>query len=563
MIRINSKLIFYVILLLVCIWFFMLNLYTPMMHDDLAYHFYYDTNSAFIRPTSEPITSFWQIFPSMWHHYYSVNGRFTSHFLIQLFCGLLGKPVFNIANTFVLLLFLYYFTKLVPYKNKTLVLSILLASIVYFLPFPGQTMLWLTGSINYFWTATFSLTIIFYIINSKDRRTKPWLLIFLFIWGIFVGWMNESISIGVSGGMFVYLILKRKELEKSKVALILGYLLGTALIVFSPGTFTRAANGEINMEYSFIQVFTMRLIVIIQMLIKFPVNIIGLFVVIFQLYKKNYSLLGCIYLFTLLFLYLLGMDSDRVFYGMSIVSLLLCMEYMQKYLKKYSNHNTLLNFSSFVLFIICVSPCIKAVGQVKEYHNINKAIEADILAASSKCVIEERQLPPLNKFVYATKVSPDSHTVHNRARGYYYNKSSVQSLPSFLFNQYVKKSFTADLQCIPINVSDNLQLKAYISDSHPYLILPMPAEYVIHNYIQCQVHRKIENETLKSYQIIIRWLLGNNNKTSLLANCYYIEHDGNYYYILPYNSHISSFIIPIKKGNVKHDLHVYLRNANS
>lgn len=532
------------------------------MHDDLAYRFYYDTNSALVRPTSEPITSFWQIFPSMWHHYCSVNGRFTSHILIQLFCGLLGKPVFNIANSFIFILFIYYFIKLVSYNNKSLFLSILLASIVFLLPFPGQTMLWLAGSINYFWTATFSLIIIFYIINSRDKTANPWLLFLLFIWGIFVGWMNESISIGVSGGMFVYLILKWKKLGKSKVALILGYLLGTALIIFSPGTFARATNGEINMEYSIIQFFTMRLIVIIQMLIKFPLNIIGLIVVASQLYKKDYSLLGCIYLFSLLFLFLLGMDSDRVFYGISIVSLLLCMEYIPEYIRKYLNRYTLLNYSPIILFLICVFPCIKAVGQVKEYYNINKAIEADILATSSKCVIEERQLPPFNKFVYATKVSPDSHSVHNRARAYYYKKTSVQSLPSFLYKQYGKKSFTADLQRIPINVSENLQLDAYSSDLHPYLIIPMSAENVIHSSTQCQVYLKLEDRRLKLHQIIIRWLLGSLNKTSRRTDCYYIEHNGHYYYILPYNTHINYYIIPIKKGNVKHDLHLYLKDTN-
>lgn len=533
------------------------------MHDDLAYHFYYDANSALIRPTSELITSFWQIFPSMWHHYCAVNGRFTSHFLIQLFCGLLGKEVFNIVNTFVFALFIYYFTKFVSYKDSIVSLALLLAAIVFLLPFPGQTMLWLTGSINYFWTTTFSLIIIYYILDSTDITVKPWSLFTLFLCGIFVGWMNESISIGVSGGFFFFLLFNRKVLSNNKISLILGYILGTALIIFSPGTFARAAGGGVNMEYSIIQFFTMRLVVIIQMLIKFPIMLIGLMVVSFQLYKRNYTLLGCIYLFTLLFLCLLGMDGDRVFYGMSIISLILCMAFMREYLIEYVNRYSFLNDFSIILFILCVYPCISAIASARTFRDFNSTIESEILASPSECVIASRELPESNRFVYATSISPDRNTVHNRARAFYYNKSSVQSLPSFLYKQYKEDSFVADLKRVPIIASDGLQLEAFFADSYPYLIIPMPEEYVFHSYSQCQAFFKIQDKNLKLYQKIVRWFLGSLNISSQLMDCYYIEKEGCYYYILPFTRQISRYSIPINLGAAKHDLLLYFENGNS
>ena len=150
-----QRLLYLILLLIIGVWFFYLNLNTPFMHDDLAYHFYYDENSAIERPTSEPITSFWQIFPSMWNHYNAVNGRYTSHFIIQLFCGLIGKSVFNVFNTLVFLLFIDLIVVLSFGSRQLLPLSIVIFSIVFLLPFPGQTMLWLTGSINYLWAATF------------------------------------------------------------------------------------------------------------------------------------------------------------------------------------------------------------------------------------------------------------------------------------------------------------------------------------------------------------------------------------------------------------------------
>ena len=531
------------------------------MHDDLAYHFYYDANSALVRPTSEPITSFWQIFPSMWHHYCAVNGRFTSHFIIQLFCGLLGKGIFNFVNTFVFVLFIYYFTKLVSYKNTILSLALLLAAIVYLLPFPGQTMLWLTGSINYFWTATFSFVIIYYILNSKDITAKPWFLFLLFLCGIFVGWMNESISIGVSGGFFFFLIYNRKVLGSNKISLILGYLLGTALIIFSPGTFARAVSGGVNMEYSIIQFFTMRLVVIIQMLIKFPIMLIGLMVVSFQLYKRNYSLLGCIYLFTLLFLYLLGMDADRVFYGMSIISLILCMAFIREYLMEYVNRYSFLNYISMFLFLVCVYPCISAIASARTFRDFNNTIEAEILTSPSECVIESRELPIFNRFVYATGISPDRYNFHNRVRSFYYTKTSIQALPPVLFNQYNKTSFLSGLEKIPISVTDGPQLEVF--KLSPYLIIPMQEKYVIHSSVQCREYYESHNNELKFHQKIIRWLLGSLNITSQLMECYYIEKEGCYYYILPFNNQILRFSIPFRKGADKYDLLLYLNEEIS
>lgn len=533
------------------------------MHDDLAYHFYYDANSALVRPTSDPITSFWQIFPSMWHHYCSVNGRFTSHFLIQLFCGLLGKNVFNIVNTLVFAIFIYYFTKLVSYKNSIVILVLLLAAIVFLLPFPGQTMLWLTGSINYFWTVTFSLLVIYYLLISKDKTTKPLFLILLFMWGAFVGWMNESISIGVSGGLFLYMVLKRKELDKNKLFLIMGYMLGTALIVFSPGTFARATGSGVNMDYNVIQFFTMRLVVIIQMLIKYPIILVGIIIVAIQLYRRNVSLLGYVSIFTLLFLYLLGMDGERVFYGISIISLLLCMIFIVEYIMKNEKHCSLLNYVSIFLFLICIYPCVSAVASARNYYDYNHTIEAAIMSTPSECVIESRELPKTNKFVYATGISPDRNTVHNRARAFYYHKTSVQSLPPFLYKQFKKESFVDGSERITITTSDTLQLEAFYSESYPYLIVPMSEEKVYKKYFQCQAFYKSQNENLKSYQKVIRWLLGSLNNSPQLLECYYVEKEGHYYYILPFNSQISQYVIPINKGGEKYDLLLYLKDGNS
>ena len=85
----RNDIIYVVLLVVVAVLMFVLNTNTPFLHDDFAYHFYYDKHSEMVRPTSIPIISFWEIIPSMWHHYCCVNGRFTSHIILQVFCSLM------------------------------------------------------------------------------------------------------------------------------------------------------------------------------------------------------------------------------------------------------------------------------------------------------------------------------------------------------------------------------------------------------------------------------------------------------------------------------------------
>lgn len=133
------------------------------------------------------------------------------------------------------------------------------------------------------------------------------------------------------------------------------------------------------------------------------------------------------------------------------------------------------------LILICVYPCFSAVAKDRSYFDINHTIETDIMATSSKFVIVSCELPNYNRFVYATSISPDRDTIYNRARAFYFKKESIQSFPP-LYGQYRKKSFIDDLDRILVNASDGLQQEAFFSKSYPYLIIPMPEKYVLHNY---------------------------------------------------------------------------------
>ena len=65
---IQTRLNYYILLIIIGGVFYIMNYYTPFMHDDYAYCFFYDNNSEIIRPTSIRITSFLQLLESQFNH---------------------------------------------------------------------------------------------------------------------------------------------------------------------------------------------------------------------------------------------------------------------------------------------------------------------------------------------------------------------------------------------------------------------------------------------------------------------------------------------------------------
>jgi len=138
--------------------FGVLNFLTPLYHDDFVYQFMFEGGTV---NYDNPIKSISDIVASQVEHYHSVNGRSIVHFLVQLFTGLLGKTVFNLFNIIVFGVFLFLLRdfsssrkrETTPNQGFTAVILVL----VLLLPRFKDTFLWMTGSINYLWSATAAL----------------------------------------------------------------------------------------------------------------------------------------------------------------------------------------------------------------------------------------------------------------------------------------------------------------------------------------------------------------------------------------------------------------------
>ena len=94
----------YYLLLVWGIYVFAITFVTPWVGDDLEYMNMAVRGSHDL--SGKPVRSLGDIFVSQWYHYSSINGRSVAHFLVQLFCALLGQKVFAFFNAIVYVFFI-------------------------------------------------------------------------------------------------------------------------------------------------------------------------------------------------------------------------------------------------------------------------------------------------------------------------------------------------------------------------------------------------------------------------------------------------------------------------
>jgi len=232
MVKLSNKVLCAFCLLIVAVVMYFLNAFTPLFCDDWHYRFIFGTQT--------PIRSIGDIIVSQWHHYFEfTNGRFFAHFFVQLFDGILGKGIFNVFNALFFAVFLYVLA-VVTTSNKDHYYKIIsVALILVFLLMTGfkYVFLWMSGSCNYLWMGIVVL-LFNYLLFKESLPSKYNVLLFLL--GVVAGWSNEAFVVGLGAAYFFYFAFHRKQLEKHRLYLLIGFYLGALFVVFCPASIHRA-----------------------------------------------------------------------------------------------------------------------------------------------------------------------------------------------------------------------------------------------------------------------------------------------------------------------------------
>ena len=316
------------LLLLAGIIFGVLNVLTPLFSDDFMYRYIYVNGVATI---SRPITSCGDIAVSQIDHYFHVNGRTMPHVLAQLFAGLLGKGIFNIANAMVFMAFIAMLSRELTVFTRVQRLVLTLTLVLFLLPTFNNSFLWMSGALNYLWSATFILAFIV-LYRHVAHRAVSWHTGLFALIALLAGWTHEALSMPLALGLVLFELTSSRKIKSHPTGsiMIACFAIGSLLCALAPSTLHRAGGEGAGLIASLPQKFT----ALAYMIPKLRAIYIAIFVVIVlrwrskeawrQLMRSNGALLTAIVLSAGVVL-MSGFESPRAAWGLEFYAIILIM----------------------------------------------------------------------------------------------------------------------------------------------------------------------------------------------------------------------------------------------
>lgn len=372
------------LLLIVTVLYFVINWLTPLWCDDLDYgHAGHTLGDIAHREV---------------HDYFHANGRIFSHTLVQLFAGIIGKPLFNLLNPVMTMIMVALLPVVAGEELKVgtnkwrwaLLLSLSLLLAWFVLPDQYITMFMIAGSSNYIWAAVLNLLFVYVFTQqmTKEQDLKVWQWVCVVLLSFFAGAWMEMYSIALAPALFLYLLLNRKNVNKQLVVAFVCYSVGTALVVLAPGNFERhgvAVSGH--------PALVTWVVTQLELAIKFKliwVWLLSLALLIIEVVKKQYTiktfikkniiwLVGIAVSYA--FLFVSGVTSYRSQWAIYLFSFVILFFL----LKKIQVRNLFYALASLLFLVIVVADFIK---ECKACY-VKKEAVAELLHQAKKGTLTE------------------------------------------------------------------------------------------------------------------------------------------------------------------------------
>lgn len=296
---------------------FLMNSSTPYVAEDFDYHYIFADDGRKI--TGERIESIADIVTSMKVHYHTMNGRIVTHSIVQFIMMIDKKPIFNVVNSIMYVIFsLLMYKHCIGKSKKQSVLIFLFVnlSVWLFVEQWGMTTVWLLGSVNYLWMSTFRLLyLLVFRLYAEDGEDKFSFLkaVAMLPLGFIAGNSSENMGaalVGVTVLFFIFYKIKKYKIKPWIFTAFIGLVSGYALMFFAPANRVRIAETE-DKGFSFAQ----RLVSIPSNAILFlaPLVFVGIFLLILILNYKKEKNIG------VPFIYFLGaFGATAVMFAISI-----------------------------------------------------------------------------------------------------------------------------------------------------------------------------------------------------------------------------------------------------
>ncbi|MDE6453493.1 MAG: hypothetical protein K2L27_04740 [Muribaculaceae bacterium] len=215
--------------------------------DDLLYRNVYGPHEFNDPRLLRPIADLSDVAESQAYHYMHVNGRGPVHVCVQIFDGILGYKAFGVANTIVFLTFIVLTVRYLAGSRwrRPWAWLLVVAAVLYMFPGTIDTRLgpWfaVAFALNYLWPAAMFMAVLLLRRHwGASARGGARDYIAAAIAGLLAGWSNEAFAIPLSAAFALYpLCVERRFPRGPSGVLTISLWVGTALVTFAPGTFSR------------------------------------------------------------------------------------------------------------------------------------------------------------------------------------------------------------------------------------------------------------------------------------------------------------------------------------
>ena len=443
--------------------FYMLNHYTNIAIDDYAYK-HIVTND--VSEKGQRVQTIFNLIISQYNHYFLINGRLLMNGLAQVFLMSDNKTWFNIANVlmFGLLQLLVFFIVGIKRKDITIRLYIYTLLLLWFLiPAPNHTLLWLTGSFNYLWAIVFGLVFLYLhnqLISSKKNFYFFWYPIFFFI-GFLTAATHEVISLGIAGALFFRYVFNIKKFKGVLIPLVIGFFIGVIFIALAPGNIVRlqGGNSESQAIYLIIIKRIAGFVMNFKSLAAFWLMIVAFMVLYFKdrnglkdIYKKNELLIHSIFI-SLIFIVLVGAFLPRVFFGISIFSVIILISIVHKY--KYLFFSLKLTILYTILFVFMIVEYSNVAIELRE-NKIAFDKDEELWLTSNDNVFELSS-KITNRFSSFGLGKSDRYFWSNKHMSWYYGKEFIMFVPFDLYqNVYATNKLIANQNLLSLKTFEKI-----------------------------------------------------------------------------------------------------------
>lgn len=252
----NRKKLFVLVPILTYVCIFAYIFLTPYLSDDFAYMMEMrDTGAKTVGDVAR----------LAFDEYFLHGGRLVHYFTFRIFLFIPTKMVFNIVASaiFVVLGLLIYANISKKKKYDIGVIMLIYLMIWLFCVRPGQTVVWLTGSVVYLFATTYilgSLTLFRYMMSHEKVNHPIIISICLFLLCLIAGNVSENNSGAAILLLVIFTINKyvddkknfsatftlKKFVKPYMIVAFVGYIAGFLTLVLSPGAHVRASSAAVN-----------------------------------------------------------------------------------------------------------------------------------------------------------------------------------------------------------------------------------------------------------------------------------------------------------------------------